>query len=470
VTNALVTPAIEAGEEISGLVRKLNRTDGISFVHEVLEELAERYGLDDAVIRIESPLGEGFFRLHRATVGPELASRVPVGPAVFFATPDVVPRDIAQSALGLCVVALRLCVSRRSRHLDRLTGLLNDHSFNDALEASAAQAARHGWTYTMVVFDIDRWAAEPSADDLRRFGTALRLSLRGGDIGSYIGEHRFAALLSNSDLDAVNPFLGRVYAQLHAAGCNLGLSLGAAATPTETVDPIELRRLAISRLQPGAPEHLASSTEPTASRWEHLELELRMLPPVVHVSRLGRRNGHEIISVLTGDRSPTVEASARRIVEAQGLDVDFEFVVLGEEEPPRETHDGPKRSGVVAGRSRVMYKSAIMASPVEAIVHLALGDRGGIGQSSGGELRGSAEATIQALVDLGIDAPVALASVCTPKGHAIDGPVRVVLSEPGSNRRYAGIARGATGAEAASRATLCALNGFLDGVPEGPAS
>jgi len=292
------------------------------------------------------------------------------------------------------------------------------------------------------------------------------LSLRGGDIGSYIGEHRFAALLSNSDLDAVNPFLGRVYAQLRAAGFNVGLSLGAAATPTETVDPIELRRLAISRLQPGTPEHLAGSAEPTASRWEHLELELRMLPPVVHVSRLGRRNGHEVIGILTADRSPTVEASARRIVEAHGLDVDFEFDVLSEGESARETEDRPRRSGVVAGRSRVMYKSATMEGPVEAIVHLALGDRGGGGRSSAGELRGSAEATIQALVQLGIDAPVTLNSVCTPKGQVIDAPVRVVLSEPGSNRRYVGIARGATGAEAASRATLCALNGFLDGVPE----
>jgi hypothetical protein len=81
-------------------------------------------------------------------------------------------------------------------------------------------------------------------------------------------------------------------------------------------------------------------------------------------------------------------------------------------------------------------------------------------------LRGSAEATIQALVELGVDAPVSLESVSTPKGHVIGSPVRVVLSETGSDRRYVGIARGETGAEAASRATLGALNGFLDGVPE----
>jgi GGDEF domain-containing protein len=466
VTNALGTPTTEAGEEISALVHKLNRTDGISFVYEVLEELAQRYRLDDAVIRIESALGEGFFRLHRATVDHELLSRVPAGPAVLFATPDVVPPDIAQSALELCVLALRLCVSRHSRHLDRQTGLLADHSFNDVLEASVAQAARHGWAYTVVVFDLDGSDAEPSAKDLRRFGTALRLSLRSGDVGSYIEERRFAALLSNSDLDAVNPFLGRVYAQLGAVGYHVELSLGAATAPAETVDPVELRRLAIGRLQPGARDHVAKSAELTASRWEHLELELRLLPPVVHVSRLGRRDGREVVGILTGDPAPNVEDSAKRIVEAHGLDVDFEFDVLRAPKPAQETDDGPKRSGVVAGRSRVIYKLATMESPVGAIVHLSFGDRGGIGRSSAGELRGSAEATIQALVELGVDAPVSLESVSTPKGHVIGSPVRVVLSETGSDRRYVGIARGETGAEAASRATLGALNGFLDGVPE----
>lgn len=468
MANTLEVPTTYGGEEIVGLVRKLNQTDGVSFVYEVLEVIARRYGLDDAVIGLESALGGGFFRLHRGKVDHELASRIPAGPRVLLAEPDVVPPDVAQSALDLCGLALRLCIGRHSGHLDGQTGLLTDHSFNDVLEASAAQAARHGWVYTLVVLDLDGSDAEPTTDDIRRFGKALRLSLRSGDVASRIEERRFAALLSNSDLDAVNPFLGRVYAQLGPARSSVRLSQGAAAAPAETVDPIELRRIATSRLQPGAHDHTGERADLTASLWEYLELELRLLPPVVHVARIGRRGDRDVVGILTGDPSPTVEASARRIVEAHGLDVDFEFDLLRAPGEKDETGaEGPGRAGSVAG-SRIAFRSASMQSAVVAEVHLAHRERVGIGRSSAGELRGGAEATMHALAELGIDAPLLLESVSTPRGAVTGSPVRVVLSEEGSGRRYVGIARGETGAEAASRATLGALNGYLDGAPEQP--
>jgi hypothetical protein len=122
----------------------------------------------------------------------------------------------------------------------------------------------------------------------------------------------------------------------------------------------------------------------------------------------------------------------------------------------------------LADGSRIIFKSASIESAVVAEVHLAHRDRVGVGRSSAGELRGSAEATMHALADLGIDAPLLLESVCTPRGTVTGSPVRVVLSKEGSGRRYVGIAHGETGAEAASRATLGALNGYLDGAPEQP--
>ena len=467
MTNTLETAATEVGEEISGLVRTLNRTDGPPFIYEVLEVIARRYRLDDAVVRIESALGEGFFRLHRAPVDPELAGRVPAGGRVFFSEPDAVPPEVAQTTLDLCVLALRLCIARHTRHLDRRTGLLANHAFNAALEASAAQAARHGWAYTVVVLDLGEPPAHSTVDEIRLFGQALRASLRSGDVASRIAERRFAALLSNSELDAVNPFLGRVYARLGQGRDNVELSLGAAAAPTDSIDPVELRRLAASRLQPGGRNPVTGVTELTASLWEYLELELRLLPPVVHVSRNGRRDGRDVVGILIRDASPTIEDSTRRIVEAHGLDVDFEFQVLdapGEiERPPDPT---PTRSGAVAGRSRIVYQAASMESPLVTLVHLSHGDRSGVGRSDSGELRGSAEATILAAAELGVIARLSLASVSSAKGEMIGSPVRVILAETGSDRRYVGIARGETGAEAASRATLSALNGFLDGIPE----
>lgn len=467
MANALEVPTTDAGEEIAGLVGLLSRTDGIPFVYEVLDEIARRYRLDDAVIGLEREFGGGLFRLQRGRVDRELASRIPEGPRVLFAEPDVVPAEVAQAALDLCGLALRICIGRHSGHLDRRTGLLTDHSFNDVLEASTAQAARHGWVHTLVVLGLDGGDAEPTPGDIiRRFGESLRSSLRSGDVASRVGERRFAALLSGSGLDAVDPFLGRLYDQLGPAQHGIGLSHGAAATPTETVDPVELRRIATSRLQPRAHDRTGAGTDLTASLWESLELELRLLPPVLHVARIGRRGDRAVVAILTADASPTVEASARRIVEAHALDVDFQFDVLRAPVGKDETGaEGPGRAGSLAG-SRIAFGSASMQSAVVAEVRLSHRDRVGVGRSSAGELRGGAEATIHALAELGIDAPLTLESVSTPRGAVTGSPVRVVLSEAQSDRRYVGIARGQTGAEAASRATLGALNGFLDAAPE----
>jgi GGDEF domain-containing protein len=477
MTNVRETPT-------SGLIRQLTRTDGISYIHEVLEATAKHYGLEDAVIRLEGLPGDGFFRLHRAQVDFELASRVPPGPRVLFTEPDVVPKDVAETILHLCQLGLRLCVSRHFRHLDLPTGLLAPRSFDDVLKSSTAQAARHGWVFTLVVVDLDGPTGEPSVDDARRFGQALRRSLRSGDVGARLEARRFSALLTNADLDAVNPLLGRVYEQLGSSRTTVRLSVGSAATPTETVDPVELRRLAISRLQPGTREHPVGAPGLSASLWEYLELQLRLLPPVVHVSRNGHDAAREMITILTRGPSPTVEASARRIVDAHGLEVELEFEELNAtddraaesvEQPREKAHEEPRpqpprkglvRSDSISGGSRITYKSAIVESPVVTVVHLAHRDRLGVGRSSAGELRGSAEATMVALSELGLESPLTLASVSTAARQIPGTPVRVVLTDVGSGSEYVGIARGQTGAEAASRATLSALNGFLDEASE----
>jgi GGDEF domain-containing protein len=467
MTDTLEIPAGRVDEELGSLIDRLNRTDGFSFVYEVLEVIARLYRLDDAIIRLESTLGGGFFRLHRAPVGHELARSVPPGPRVFVAEPDVVPPQVAQTALDLCVLALRLCISRHSRYLDRQTGLLAERSFDNTLGVAAAQAARHGWIHTLVVLDVAGSDAEAAPDDLRLFGRALRQSLRSGDVASRIEDRRFAALLANAGLDAVNPFLARVYGQLGSGRASVVLSVGAATSPAETIDPAELRRLAFSRLQPGALGQVEERTILGVSLWEYLELELRLLPPVVHVARVGPPGGREVISIMTGDPSPSVEAAARRIVEAHGLDVDFEFDVLRAPDEPEVT-DGRKPVVPVAaaGRPRIAYTSTQSVGDSGGI-EVRLVHRGStvVGRSNAGELRGSAEATIKAVGELGIGVPLTLDSVSTAKGVAGPSPVRVVLTQA-DGHRFVGIARGASNAEAASRATLGALNGFLDGVVE----
>jgi GGDEF domain-containing protein len=497
LTDTLEVRADQVAEGLAGLIRRLNRADGVPFVYEALEVVAKLYRLDDAIIRLESSIGGGFYRLHRAPVDQEFAQKVPAGPRVLHGEPDVVPTHVAETVLDLCVLALRLCISRHSRHLDRQTGLLTEHSFDGHLEASCAQAARHGWLHTLVVLDLASSEGEPTVDDIRRFGRALRRSLRRGDVASRIEERRFAGLLTNADLDAVSPFLARVYRQLGSDRSTVRLSLGAATTPNETVDPVELRRIAVGRIQPGAPDHTGDGTDLSASLWEYLELELRLLPPVVHVARAGRESDRETISILTTGPSTSVEQAARRIVEAHGLDVDFEFEALhapGEPEPvvsqpepvvrqpepvvsqPEPVVSQPEPAVAVERRQhlpttsasaqqRIVYTSSVATGPGEYEVRLAHGDRSGTGRSSAGEVRGSVEATLQAVIALGIDVQVTLDSVAMAKGSPSPSPVRVVLSETEGDRHFVGIARGATDGEAASRATLGALDGLLDGVP-----
>ena len=483
MTDTLEVRTDQVGEELAGLIRRLNRADGVPFVYEALEVVAKLYRLDDAIIRLESSIGGGFYRLHRAPVDQELAQKVAAGPRVLHAEPDVVPSHVAETILDLCVLALRLCISRHSRHLDRQTGLLTEHSFDGLLEASCARAARHGWLHTLVVLDLASSEGEPTVDDIRRFGRALRRSLRRGDVASRIEERRFAALLTNADLDAVSPFLARVYRQLGSDRATVRLSLGAATTPHETVDPVELRRIAVGRIQPGAPDHGGDGTDLSASLWEYLELELRLLPPVVHVARVGRESDRETISILTTDLSTSVEQAARRIVEAHGLDVDFEFEALHAPSDPDPVPNDPdpvpsqpdpvvtveRRQHVsttsAPARQRIVYTSAVATGgPGEYEVQLARGDRSGAGRSSAGEVRGSAEATLQAVIALGIDVRVTLDSVSTAKGSPSPSPVRVVVSEIEGGRHFVGIARGGTDGEAASRATLGALDGLLDGI------
>jgi GGDEF domain-containing protein len=474
---------------VADLIRRLTRTDGVAYIYDALEAIGRHYRLDDAVIRLEGTPGDGLFRLDRAGVDPELARRVPPGQRVLFTEPDIVQKDVAETVLDLCVLALRLRMGRHFRQRDLQTGLLAPQSFNDVLASATAQGARHGWVCTLVVVDIAGSSGQPTLDEIRQFGRALQLSLRSGDVAARVEARRFVALLSNSGLDAVNPLLGRVYGQLGSARSSIRLSVGSAATPTETVDPAELRRLATTRLQPSTDEQPPGPVQLTDSLWDYLELELRLLPPVVHVSRVGRLADREVIGILTGAPNRTIEASARRIADAHGLDVDFEVDVVsapialapevpGPQVPVRESPEparldrpevdrpGVQRLGSLPGGSRISYKSAVLEGDVAAVVHLAHRDRLGVGRSNAGELRGSAEATMAALIELGLDPPLSLQSVSTAVQALPGSPVRVVLTDGETGAQYVGIARGQTGPEAASRATLSALNGFLDEAAE----
>ncbi len=185
-----------------------------------------------------------------------------------------------------------------------------------------------------------------------------------------------------------------------------------------------------------------------------LELELRLLPGVVSVGSVPTAsNGSAGITVVASNAEPSLEESVRHIAHLYSLDVPVHVVDL-------------TRSG--AGREQQRLIGRVALTEVEfdsrtgtAEVHLTYRERSGTGRSNSGPLAGAAEATLAALADMGISAPFYLMT-SNRFGSEPDAPTIVVLRPRGGGHDRIGVALAAIEAEAASRATLCALNRYLN--------
>jgi diguanylate cyclase (GGDEF)-like protein len=246
-------------EETNGVLEMLHRLSdvggGIAFVYDGLDRLAAHYGLTDVVVVLEvEPLGTQAFRLGRRPIGKEHLEVLGRGQG-FHATPDVVPTPEADAFITLSRLALNLQLARHGAAHDPLTGLANRRGFDERLRSAAAQSARYGWTFTLVLMDLNGFKqvndrlGHPAGDEvLRKVGQALRRTLRTGDSAARVGGDEFAVLLGNAGLDALAPFVDRLRHELPTEPAAVGVSVGAAAAPAESVDPAELIRIADTRL------------------------------------------------------------------------------------------------------------------------------------------------------------------------------------------------------------------------------
>lgn len=228
---------------------------GIGFVYSVLELLARRYRLDDAVVVLEDEtLGTQSFRLdHKLVtddrlVGPDAASGV-------YCVPDVVPDVVSDAVRSVCQLSLSLHLARYSAARDPLTNIANRRSFDAALRTAAVQSARYGWAFTLVLADLnefkavnDRVGHSVGDDVLRLFGLALRRSVRSGDTAARIGGDEFAVILCNADASEVSGFTDRLRSLLVPAGIMIDFTIGTATSPRDSTDPVELYRIADARL------------------------------------------------------------------------------------------------------------------------------------------------------------------------------------------------------------------------------
>ncbi len=231
-------------EWIGLLHRAASETHGLEVIYELLDLVAERFGLDDlTVVVTNETLGPQAFRLGRRPLEPGDAELVRAGSGLR-ARPGSVPAGAQRLILGLVDVALATQLARRRLVRDPATRLLTAPVFNAALRAAAAQSSRYGWTFSVVVLRIG--TPDPTEAQIRRLGRAFARALRSGDTGGRLFRSTFAALLPNATGPSLEALVERFRdeAQLHGEP----LRYASATAPNDSVDPTELLRLAGSRL------------------------------------------------------------------------------------------------------------------------------------------------------------------------------------------------------------------------------
>lgn len=238
------------------IIDELSRDElGIGFIYRVLERLAEKHGLHDAVVTVvQESCGTQAFRLGNRSLDAELLSRIGTSPGLY-CEPASVPEDEREAVRMACQLALSTHLARFRSERDWLTSISNRRSFDAALKVAAARSARYGWAFTLVVIDLNEFkrindrAGHVVGDDvLRQFGLALRRSVRSGDTAARIGGDEFAVILNNAEGSEASGFIDRVRAQVKTHEEVVDFTTGTAVSPRDSTDPKELLRIADARL------------------------------------------------------------------------------------------------------------------------------------------------------------------------------------------------------------------------------
>jgi diguanylate cyclase (GGDEF)-like protein len=221
---------------VSALARELVGTDSSeSFALVVRRALCEEFGLDDAeLVAYENGTG-----------------------ATLRAVPDRVPPEVADAVVDLWLVARRVERLAHDASHDPLTGLRNRRSFDAELARAVAGAERYGWTFCVVLVDLD--GLKRINDEhghavgdavLRSFGSELSQSVRREDIAARIGGDEFGLIIREADSERVHELLDRVtrLVNLSLTGLTISMSAGQARVPEDGFDPEALYRLADERL------------------------------------------------------------------------------------------------------------------------------------------------------------------------------------------------------------------------------
>jgi diguanylate cyclase (GGDEF)-like protein len=230
---------------------------GLAIIYRALDALVAAHGLEDAAIVIDEPnLGRQVFRAGRKVLDEDDEALLNA-PAGLYTEPPLSNDELDRSMVSsVCLLALRMDVLRYDAWHDPLTGLDDRRSFDRLLEMAVARSTRYGWSFALVIIDMDLLkrindGQGHAAGDLalRDLGERMRHTLRYGDNAARIGGDEFAMILPNTDADAVAPLLDRVRASAGLRADAPEFSYGAAVCPNEADSAAALFELADGRLR-----------------------------------------------------------------------------------------------------------------------------------------------------------------------------------------------------------------------------
>jgi diguanylate cyclase (GGDEF)-like protein len=173
------------------------------------------------------------------------------------AVPDTVPADVAEGVVGLWVAACRIEKLAHDAAHDVLTGLRNRRSFDQGLAEAVAGAQRYGWSFALVLVDLDGLKAINDEHGhavgdavLRAVGRELTHSVRTADVAARLGGDEFGLIVMEADAERVAELLARVTSAVNQTltGVDVTLSAGTAHVPADGTDAGVLYRLADERL------------------------------------------------------------------------------------------------------------------------------------------------------------------------------------------------------------------------------
>ena len=192
---------------------------------------------------------------------------------------------------------------------------------------------------------------------------------------------------------------------------------------------------------------------------EDFELELRSLPGVVNVGIVHSEEG-DVESVVLTIRNHDPDVVRESATQVASLYYPDAVVILEETRAARADRSG------AAGAARIALEATAFDEP-EGISEVRLGFAGriGVGRAGSGPLIGGAEATLDALRNLGNVIPFYLMGV-TKVDTVIGRSVIVALRSLAANDDRMGIALAHDDLLASAKATLDALNRFLALDPE----